>query len=357
MHQCKNQSRRGSAAVLLCVLMVPLLFLLAFSVDYGFLLFVESSLQRAADQAALAGARELVPDSEGNQDFDRTREVVRQYVRMNLGDDFVVLDEDIEIGRYNPNTVYSSVELLDNGIQDTVRVTIRQDSNANRSISLYFAKLFGNNETAVSVSSAAALQKAAFIGPGADVFPFALQRQAWNRLDFGEAANIYGDGKITDENGRNIPGNWGTLDIGSQSNSTSELANQIVNGLTQQDLNDLYAQGAISTPDYIDPNINTELNGDTGLSAGLKHSLADVEGQTRIAPIYKKTTGKGGNLLYEVTGWVSVKVIDSRFRGSKNSYVSVEKSYAYDEKLLPIADLSETTDVIEGAFTAPKLLE
>lgn len=350
-------TRKGGAAVLLCVLMAPLLLLLAFSIDYGFLLFVETNLQRTADQAALAAARDLVPDEVGNQDLNQVRETVRQYVKYNLGDEYEVLDDDIEIGRYNPATVYSNFELLNNGTLDAVRVTIRRNDSANGSVSLYFARLFGNDRAGVVATSTAVMQKGKYIGPGANVFPFAIEEKAWNRLDYGETASIYGDGRIEDETGKKIPGNWGTVDIGPASNSTASLSYQIRNGLSQNDLDALEADGRIATNEYIDANVTIDLNGDTGLSAGLRHAIDDVEGQTRIAPVYKKTSGGGGGLEFEIVGWVSLKVVDSRFHGSKNTYVEVQKAYTYDENLRPVSDLSNTSDVIEGAYTSSILVQ
>ena len=352
-----RRQRKGAAAVFLCVLMVPLLFLLAFSIDYGFLLYVETNLQRTSDQAAIAAVRELAPDPYGNQDLAAVRQAVRDYVNLNLGDGFTVDDEDIEIGRYNPNTIYGDIELLNDGILDTVRVTLRRDDTENTSVSLYFARLFGNDDSGVAARSTAVLQKASYLGPGADVFPFSIQRQAWNHLNYGDSAVIYGSGQILDENGQSIPGNWGTLDIGSQSNSTDALSDQILTGLTQDDLDALYSQGSIPTNEYIDANLTIDLNGDTGLSAGLRHALEDVEGLTRIAPIYKKTTSQGGNLYFEVVSWASITVGTSTFRGSNNSSVQIQKSYAYDENLYPNPDLSNTSNVIEGAYTSPVLVE
>ncbi len=339
------------------VLMVPLLFLLAFSVDYGYLLFIETNLQRASDQAALAGARELVPDETGYQDLNKVKATIRLYAQLNMGDGFEVTDEDIEIGRYNPAKIYSEVELEDDGILDTVRVTLRRTDAANTSVSLYFARLFGNNTSGVVAQSTAVLQKASYLGPGADVFPFAIQRNAWNKLEVGDVVSIYGDGQIKDEEGKKIPGNWGTLDIGPTSNSTNALSTQIVRGLSQNDLDSLQSQGVIDTNEYIDASLDISLNGDTGLSAGLKHALEEVEGLTRIAPIYQNTTGHGGNLYFNVVGWTAVTVGEAKFNGSKNSYVKVQKSYAYDENLYPNPDLSDTSNVIEGAYTSPVLVE
>ena len=357
MPQKISQRREGAVSIFMSMLLVPLLFLLAFSIDYGFLLHRETDLQRVADQAVLAATRDLVPASNGYQDLDKVKATLRDYVEMNLGSEFIVSDNDIEIGRYNPATVYTGVELLSDGILDTVRVTLRYDSSANGSITLYFAKLLGHEKAAVIASSTAALQKGAYMAGGADVFPFVIHQTAWGEIAQGEMMTIYGDGRLEDGAGNAIPGNWGTVDIGAESNSQSALSSQIEHGLTQDDVNSLYQQGRIATNEYIDASQTIDLNGDTGLSAGLKHALSAVEGQTRIAPIYSATSSHGGNLEFTIVGWGSVKVLDSQLKGGKKSYVKIEKSYLYDENLRPKSSLSDSSGLIEGAYTTPTLLE
>ena len=107
---CRH-NRSGAVAVLLALLMVPMLVMVAFSVDYGYLLRVECDLQRCADAAALACVQDLVPDATGTQDLDAVRGALRNYVTANSDQSFQVLDADIEIGRYDPATIYTNVTL------------------------------------------------------------------------------------------------------------------------------------------------------------------------------------------------------------------------------------------------------
>src|ERR1700730_15110195 len=51
--------RRGAVAPLMALLMLPLLGMLAFSIDVGYIVRVQTDLQNAADAAALAGAERL----------------------------------------------------------------------------------------------------------------------------------------------------------------------------------------------------------------------------------------------------------------------------------------------------------
>ncbi len=249
--------RRGSVAVLLCFLLPPLLCLVALAVDYGFLLYIRTELQRTADQAAIAAVRELEPDADGFQDLGRVRATVREFVELNSDAGFTVLDADIEIGRFDPATIYGDVVIRDNGIFDTVRVSLRRDDLANSSVSLYFARLFGSNTADVSVTATAVLQKAKTLEAGTDILPFAIPMDVWVSKPHNEVWSIYGDWRIEDQFGNEIPGNWGTLDIGNQSNSTSDLVDQINNGLRQQDLDALYNDGRIPiAQSYRQPTLN-----------------------------------------------------------------------------------------------------
>ena len=171
--------RRGTVAVLTALLMVPLLAMVAFAVDYGFLLKIRTDLQRAADAAALAAVQDLVPAPNGWQNVEAVRARIREYLVRNFDPSFTILDSDIEIGRYDPATIYSQVTLLNTGIFDTVRITVRRDAQANQPVSLYFARVLGANHADVSASATAVLQKASLIPPGAKILPFAVSRDEW----------------------------------------------------------------------------------------------------------------------------------------------------------------------------------
>lgn len=344
--------------VLVAFLTIPLLAMLALAVDYGYLLKEHGDLQRYADCAALAAVQELTPDTMGYQDLGAVRAAARGYVSKNLGNSFTVLDSDISVGRYDPATVYSNLTLLNDGVFDTVRVKLRRDSSANSPVSLFFAKVFGTNNADVTASGTAALQKGRYLLPGADVLPVGVPKDEWNSIDVGDTWVIYGDGKMEDLSGNPIPGNWGTVDIGDENNSTSDMGDQIVNGLRQTDLDALHADGRIDTDQYIDAQQTTWLQADPGLSSGMKHYVQQIHGQTRIIPLYEELQVAGGNNLeFKITQWGVVKVVDSNFQGSKNSYIKVQKAYIYESKLRPHGSLSVYQDVVSGAYTSPTLIE
>ncbi len=352
-------NRRGAVAAFVALLLIPMLALVALAVDYGYILVVRTDLQRAADHAALAAVQELIPAADGTQDEQAARDKVREFSRYNTGDaNFSVRDADIEIGRYNPTNVYNNFQILQNGTYDTVRVTLRRDDVSNSPVSLFFARIIGITESQITASATAVLQKGSYLPPGADVLPFAVPQHSWDTQGAGDSWSIYGDGRLEDDTGAAVPGNWGTLDIGSASNSTSELADQIRNGLTQADLTALHSTGTISSDEHIDAGQTISLNADTGLSSGLRYAVTDSHGTTKVVPIFDTVSDDGGNnVMFEVVGWGVVEVVDSHWAGARNTRIEIRKSFMYDGDLKAQPDLGSTTGVIDGAFTSPVLVQ
>ena len=368
-----RRARRGAIAVLAAILIVLFVAMIAFTVDMGYIQAREAQLQRTADAAALAAVQDLVPDDAGYQDHDAVRATVRQYVVDNLKENgFKTETTDIEIGRYDPATIYSKVTLLDSGIHDAVRVTLKRDGVTNARIPLFFARVLGLRDASVSARATAILQKPQQLIVGSDILPFAVPESEWDNLNKGDSWSIYGDGKIRDDSDLEIPGNWGTLDIGAEGNSTSDLVDQIDNGLHQSHLDALYDDMRIQTNTHIDTEDTIWMQGDTGLSAGIKSAVARAEGQVRAIPIYDQMGGKGAgeggiddiggdnnsgnNLEYRVVKWALVEVVESSFKGANNTYVKVKKVHRYNGTLGPNIDLSDDSG-IEGAFTSPVLVE
>ena len=361
-HKTSKQrpARRGAILVLAALMMATLVGMVAFAVDYGHLLKVRTDLQRSADACSLAAAQDLVPNDDGTQDLNEPRETVRTYARSNLSDASIqVADGDIEFGRYDSQTIYSGVTLLNTGTFDTVRVTLRRDGASNPTVPLFFARLFGMQEAPITASATAILQRAQIMEPGAEVLPFATPKPLWDSLDPGEMWTAYGDGKLQDAIGNDVPGNWGTVDIGQTDNSTSELRDQILNGLRQSDIDALYADGRINQNSYVDGSQPTWMQGDPGMSSGMKSAVQAVHGTKKYIPIYDTLGGElgGNNVEFHVIGWGVVTVIDSQWAGAVNTWVKVKKSHTYDGTLRPASSLSNGTAYIEGAYTTPVLVE
>jgi len=119
--------------------------------------------------------------------------------------------------------------------------------------------------------------------------------------------------------GTGSPGNRGTVDIGNSNNSTADIARQIVYGVSPADLN--YLGGKIQ----FDNTGILHLNGDTGISAGVKDELASIIGKPRIIPIFRTVVGPGNNADYSIVKFVGVRITGVKLTGSMSSkYVMVQ---------------------------------
>lgn len=370
--------RRGAVAPLLAVMSVPLVGMLAFSIDYGYLKNVEAELQRAADASALAAVLELIPAADGSQNADQVRAVVKSYVQQNLtnspaGDNtFTVLDADIEVGCYDESSINGTapVTFKSTGLWDTVRVTLRRDASANGNVNLFFARLLGSDSKPVTVTATAVLRRAQGFQVGADILPFSLPASFWDTIANGAQLSIYNDNKIydadgtavtvIDESGNSVPGNWGTVDIGFDNNATEDLELQILNGLTQENLNALADSGRI--PDASELRAPVTLDADPGISLGIKDEVHFIEGQTRIIPLYSHVDGdlnaKGGGdtAQFHIVSWGVVKIIDSFWLGNKETSILAQKAYTYEGALVPLEDLTGKASDFKNTFTSPVLV-
>ena len=160
------------------------------------------------------------------------------------------------------------------------------------------------------------------------MLPFTLKKDDWISQIIkrrGPDQYSYEDGKL-DPRGNGIPemkmfpvrvkedgdptgaGNWGTVDIGASNNSTADLRRQIVEGVSDKDLEPY--DGILA----LDETTHTlDLNGDTGVSAGMKDALAkrygrEIEMVSEIDP-----SVLGGAVIY-----AGDEVIDGSLRGRLN---------------------------------------
>jgi len=363
-----SRNRRGTIAILAAVMMTALLGMAAFSVDYGYILTARTDLQTAADAAVLAAARELVADENGCQYHSilATREKVREYANANINgaEWFQIPDVDIEVGRFDPSTIYSGgpLTLLQDGVFDTVRVTLRRDGVSNDCIPLFFARALGSNMTNIQATATAVLPPAGAMTPGDGVLPFSVHIDEWNAMSIGTERSIYGDGHIEDNNGNHLGGNWGTVDIGEDNNSANDMRDQIREGLRQSDLDaladDTGPDGLPRIPDNTELKAPVWLNGDTGLSAGMQCAVEDILFTPRIIPLYDSVSNPGNNSEFHVVAWGIVEVIDVDLHGQlANKHLTIRRGQTYMGTLKANADLSDTSNTIQGAVAAAMLVE
>lgn len=145
--------------------------------------------------------------------------------------------------------------------------------------------------------------------------------------------NIY-----PDANTQLPPGNRGMVDLGAPNNSTADVKRQILYGLNAYDFS-FFPNNEIRTD--LGP---IQLNGDTGISAGIKNQLQQIIGRVGAIPIFVEVTGNGNNANYTVVKFVGVRVMAVKLTGGPNSrHLLVQPAPFYSPSVirgtgLPYAD-------------------
>jgi len=181
-------------------------------------------------------------------------------------------------------------------------------------------------------------------GQGANANSFD-DEYAWNSTDrvveADESDGILEINIYPDLNSGLAPGNRGTVDLGHAGNSTSDLKRQIRYGLNSYDLS-FFPDNKIT----FDSTGALYLNGDTGISAGIKDALEDIVGQVRAIPIFISVTGQGNNATYTIVKFVGVRIMGVKLTGGPNSrHLTVQPAVFSDSHVLR-GDLSVNVDSI-----------
>ncbi len=337
--------RRGAAAVFAVFLTSVLVAMLAFSVDIGYLAASKSEIQRTADAAALSGCWQVydgkvagLVESDLNTAIDNSASSAALMNSVSNSAPALQssgLNKDITSGYLSSLSSVATLTSDSNQPYRAVRVSVRKTSGLNGQIPYYFARIFGQQGIDISAEATAAmaLQIQGFNTPTGgsntlNILPFALDESTWQGMLNGGGTDQYrysastgqvssaGDG-IREVNlypqGTGSPGNRGTVDIGGSNNSTADLARQIVYGISSGDL------VALGKPLSLGSDGTMTLNGDTGISAGVKDELASIIGKTRISPIFSTVTGNGNNANYRIVRWAGVRILYVKLTGSMSS--------------------------------------
>lgn len=330
--------------------MIIMMALLAFAVDVGYLYTARTELQRSADAAAMAAAWELI-DERTISDSLLVQQLVYsarskavEYAAANQvcsSQPFVDANYengetgDVRIGYLsdfsNPtgSIIYTNLANV-----NAVTVRVRRVENRNDEVPLFFAPILGYDRVPVEAEATAAFLsdirgfRSRSDGGNHGILPIALDEETWNAMLVGNAPDNWSwdaeckcvrpwsDG-IREVNlfpqGTGSPGNRGTVDIGSSNNSTNDIARQIVHGVSDSDLE--HHGGELK----LDENDELFLNGDTGISAGVKDELASIIGDPRIVPIFRQVEGPGNNAMYTIVKFVGIRILEVKLTGKMSS--------------------------------------
>lgn len=356
----REDSRKGSIMILSLGLMIILFIFTAFAVDIGYITLTRAQLQRSADAAALAANLELY-DGWGVGASKTPAEVevaaraaaVAVAAKNNAGGlDSTYLDQNLDIrfgqrqwdevnGQWNTTWGASPYNI--------VEVSARRDNfgspNGDIPIDLWFAPVIGPENAVLAVKSTAALVPAVKVrkipNQNVDVLPYTLDVQTWDALLNGTGQDNYTynpeTGAVTNGpdgilevdlypyGNQNLPpGNRGTVDFGHAGNSTNDIARQIVHGLNDSDL--AYFGGELDFEA-----VPMQINGDTGISAGVKDELESIKGEPRMIPLFSSVSGPGNNAMYTIVKFVPIRIMYVKLTGKpKGKKVYIQPAPYYD---------------------------
>jgi hypothetical protein len=217
---------------------------------------------------------------------------------------------------------------------NVVQVRVRRTAEMNGQVPVFFAQIWGKTGySAQAVATAGVVKnvggfRAPPDGENLHLLPFALDIETWKAVLAKQTVDDWawdpdtktispGQDGIHECNlfpqGIDSSGNRGTIDVGGQDNSTDVISRQITDGVTAEDL--AYHGGSLQ----FNENGELILNGDTGISAGVKDELASIMGEPHIIPIFSKVESPGNNAQFTIVMFVGVRILEVDFSGNSNS--------------------------------------
>lgn len=355
-----RRARKGTITILAAIMSIVLVGMVAFCVDLGYVLSAKEELQRSADSSALAACweygKQLGKGNSSTVAAGYARTTAAQYAALNrvTGNAMTLTANasnspsgDVVMGYIADFKDPQSAFLTDgsNGY-NAVKVRLRKDSDTNGQVPYFFARIFGKQGQNLQSEAVAGLIrdvkgfKTPSGGGNIGILPYTLDLQTWIPFVANSGTDNYRWNPVTKKveagsdglvevnlfpQGTGSPGNRGTVDIGSSNNSTADIARQIIYGISPSDL--AHHGGQL----VFDANGKLYLNGDTGISAGVKDELESIKGQPRIIPIFSAVTGNGNNANYTIVKWQGIRIMNVKLTGSmsqKNVMIQVAPAEA-----------------------------
>ena len=351
-----HASEQGSVLVFVAMFLVAVCAMAALAIDVGWLYLTRTELQSAADAAALAAAAQLVDEdimsggADLSDDIVSARDSAEEFALLNVAaqthlevdrNDANLLDGGIVVGRLaDPMDLNQSLDTSDLQQANSVSVVCERSAAQNSPVPLFFANVGGSSQASVRARATATLDNRV-IGfahqSGSEnvypILPFALEQEYFTAQFTGsqddwaydESSSSFALGPDgvpeikmypyrmkDDPTHENPAGNFGSVDIGPDNNSTADLERQILIGVSGDDLDVI---GGLSLHES-GGDWYQDLNGDTGVSVAIKDELQASIGEGRVLPLFSTLTSPGNNATYRIVSFVPVRIADVRLTGN-----------------------------------------
>jgi hypothetical protein len=298
---------------------VLMLSMITLALDLGYVVLVRTQLQVAADSAVMAATAANM-----NSPLSEVVATAQRYAGFHAagGKNIDLNAPDIELGKWDfGSRIFTPSALSGNA----VRVTTRRDATANGESALFFARAVGIDSVGLQTEAIAAYVdnftgfKAPSTGENLPFLPLALDKPSGDGLLAGIGTDNWTwdaeSGQVTPgpdgipelnfyPQDTGAPGNRGTVNIGTSTNSTRDLSRQILEGINNEDLS--YHGGKLE----LDWRGELELGGNTGISAGIKDELEAIKGKALIVSVFSRVTDPGDNARYTIVEFMGVRIME-----------------------------------------------
>jgi Flp pilus assembly protein TadG len=367
----------------MALLLIPLLGMLAFSIDCGWMVLTKTDLQHTADAAALAGAeklQELYVEYNMPGQLDQagiltaattntpgspmaTAEAFASYNKAgNVS--ITVLDSDVTFGFTDASGNYTSPYT---GFPNTIQVITRRDSTANSPLNLFFGAILGTPTANFECTARATIYSGTvntlqvLQGVSAHILPVALDYKVWDQF-YATGQSPDGTIHLNDTNGwpqlhvypcpGNAPGNFGLLDIGPPANNIPAFRQWIDDGATPNDISYLLNNGLLPVS-MQDPQW---WKCGPGLKSTLSNSFQSVMWEPNLIPlfqavqypsatngyVYIAAANQGQGAYYDIVGFVGITVSQATSNGASMD-ISIQPMASVDPTAVITGPMSGST--------------
>jgi Flp pilus assembly protein TadG len=374
----RKRSLKGQIMLMTAILTPVLLGGALISSDTAVLVSARAQMQSMTDASALAAAQQLVSDTRLSGTANITAQMnAANSNAVSISAKNPVLNAtpvmnsnptnsasgQIVVGYLSPTDYSSSAPdtTASRATFNSVQITGLRDASHGGIIPTFFGGPLGITGSSMTVKSTATAQNYAIQGyqstngSSANLLPIALDSTTYTAMMNGQTQDSYfwcsnPAGVSTGSDGvyesrlypvsNGDPGNWGTVKIGVNNNSTSTLNAQITGGITPAELATFPGGVLQLDPSLSPPSITLSAN--PGLSAGIQSSLTSIIGKPVTIPIYDQTGGNGNNAWYRVINFAPVRIMAVNFQGNPK-FVIVQPALVNDPTAIPGAPQSSWT--------------
>ena len=293
-----NKSQSGAILILTSFVIVIMLGITALVVDISHLHVVKEEMQNAADSAALRGANFLElndngdpisPGSASTLSITKANDaaVVHQVLKQNL----ITSELSIRTGYWDWASS-SLVNTRSNTRPPAIEVLVNKSN-----VALFFARIFGFNQTDLTVKSIAIAPSPDTVERGTLMLPLAISECVFAQLLLGATIDI---GKSSSSGSCSPQGAWATLN----GNNSVDYLTGIIDGSNTQALAKVGDTVTIANPSAIQPPVLSGIN-------SCRNSTCNYS----VLPVISSIGAP--NSTRPINGFACIKVIEAITAGSE----------------------------------------